>query len=166
VVRMKILSKTVFSLYLLTLLWLVLFKFSFDLASVLLDYQSRSLNLIPFAGFSQGSLREMIDNLIVFIPLGLLLNVNFKQVAFWPKLAFVFVFSLAAEVIQFVFAIGTTDITDVIMNTLGGLVGLAFYSLGKKYIDIEKLDRFIVIVGVILLVAFILLRTFVFRVRY
>jgi glycopeptide antibiotics resistance protein len=163
---MKILSKTVFALYLLTLLWLVLFKFSFDLPSVLLDYQSRSLNLVPFVGFSQGSVREMIDNLVVFIPLGLLLSVNFKQIAFWPKLAFIFVFSLMAEMIQFVFAIGTTDITDVIMNTLGGLLGLAAYSLGKRYIDTEKLDRFIVVIGVILLIALIILRTFVFRVKY
>ncbi|HEX9503339.1 MAG TPA: VanZ family protein [Patescibacteria group bacterium] len=79
---MKLLSKTLLALYLLILLWLVLFKFSLDLSSVL-DYQTRSLNLIPFADFSRNSLREMIFNFAVFIPFGLLLSVNLKRANFW-----------------------------------------------------------------------------------
>ena len=163
---MKSLSKTVFVLYLFTLLWLVLFKFSFDLPSVLLDHQTRSLNLIPFVAASGDNSRELIDNFVVFIPFGLLLSVNLKQTNFWRKLTFVFVFSLAAEVIQFVLAIGTTDITDIFTNTLGGLFGLALYDFSKKYIDDEKLDRFIVIVGAILLILFLLFRFLILRVRY
>ena len=162
---MKPLFKTVLALYLLTLLWLVLLKTSLDLSSVL-DLQMRSLNLIPFADFSRVSLRGMIDNLIVFIPLGLLLSVNFKRVSFWRKLAFVFIFSLTAEIIQFVLAIGVTDITDVVTNTLGGLVGLVLYGFGNKYVDRDKLDRFIVAVITVLLILFILFRFLVFRVRY
>lgn len=162
---MKPLSKTILALYLLTLLWLVLFKFSYDLSSVLLDHQSRSLNLIPFAGASRG-LREMIDNFVVFIPFGLLLGVNLKQTGFWRKLAFIFSFSIAVEMLQFVLAIGTTDITDVITNTLGGLLGLILYDFSKKYVDNEKLDRFIVVTGMILLILLILFRVLVIRVRY
>jgi len=163
---MKLLSKTLLTLYLLTLLWLVLFKFSYDVSSVLLDHQTRSLNLIPFVDVLRGNLREMIDNFVIFIPFGLLLGVNLKRTTFWRRLALVFIFSLGAEMIQFIFAIGTTDITDVITNTLGGFVGLMLYDVGKKHVDSEKLDRFIVIAGTILLVLFILLRVFFFRVRY
>ncbi|EFH84437.1 VanZ family protein [Ktedonobacter racemifer] len=162
---MKSLSKTLLALYLLILLWLVLFKFSFNLSSVL-DYQTRSLNLIPFAGASRDNLREMIYNFVVFIPFGLLLSVNLKRANFWRKLAFVFIFSLAAEMIQFVFAIGATDITDVITNTFGGFLGLILYDLSNKYVDNEKLDRFIVVAGTILLILFILLRFLFFKVRY
>lgn len=163
---MKPLSKILLIAYLLILSWLVLFKFSFDLFSVIVDHQTRGLNLIPFAGLSRGTLREMIDNFVVFIPFGLLLGVNFKRISFWRKLAFVFIFSLAAEVIQFVLAIGTTDITDVITNTFGGLLGLMLYDVGKRYVDNAKLDRFVTVVGMVLLVALILLRVLVFRVRY
>ena len=159
-------SKTLLALYLLILLWLVLFKFSFDLPSVLLDHQTRSLNLIPFADFSQDNLSEMISNFVVFIPLGLLLNVNFKRSDLWRKLTLVFIFSLGAEMVQFVFAIGATDITDVVTNTLGGFSGLILYDLTKKYVDNEKLDRFIVVAGMILLLLLILLRVFFLRVRY
>jgi glycopeptide antibiotics resistance protein len=161
----KSLSKILLALYLLILLWLVLFKLSLDVPSVL-NYQMRSLNLIPFAGFSRGNSREMIDNFVVFIPLGLLLSINLKQVNFWRKFTFVFLLSVMVEVTQFVLAIGTTDITDVITNTLGGFFGLLLYGLGSKYVDNKKLDRCIVVVGAVLLVLLILLRFLVLKVRY
>ena len=161
---MKSLSKILFALYSLLLLWLVLFKLSLDIPAVL-DIHMRSLNLIPFVGSSQGH-SEMITNFVVFIPLGLLLSASFKRTNFWRKLAIVFSFSLAAEVIQFVLAIGITDITDVITNTFGGFLGLILYSLSNKYADEEKLDRFIVVVGAVLFVLVILFRFFVFKVRY
>lgn len=108
----------------------------------------------------------MIENFVVFIPFGLLLSVDFKRTGFWQKLSFIFALSLAVEILQFVFAIGVTDVTDIITNTLGGLFGLVLYSLGKKYIDAKKIDRLIVITVAVLLILFILLRLFVFRVRY
>ena len=113
--------------YLAILIWLVLFKFSFNISSVL-HYHHRSLNLIPFAAPSRVNGRvnfgEITYNCIFFIPLGLLLNINFKKAGSLNKLAFIIAFSLTAELIQFVFAIGATDITDLIMNTVGGFVGL------------------------------------------
>jgi len=161
----KSLFKAVFSLYLLVLLWLVLFKTSLDFSAVL-DHQVRSLNLIPFMGISQSNLREMLDNLIVFIPFGLLLSVNFKRITVWQKLTYVFIFSVAVEMIQFILSIGVADITDVIMNTLGGFFGLMIYSLGNTFIKNEKLDWIIVVVNTILLVLFLLLRFLVFKVKY
>jgi hypothetical protein len=71
----------------------------------------------------------------------------------WGKVALICSFSLSVEVIQFVFAIGVADITDVITNTSGGLLGLALYGAGNAYVDHEKLDRFIVVAGLALLVA-------------
>lgn len=162
---MKSLSKALLALYLLILLWLVLFKFSFNLFSIL-DYHTRSINLIPFAGSSALNVRGNFYNCAVFIPFSLLLTVNFKRAGFWRKLTFVFVFSLAVEIAQFVFAIGATDITDLITNTFGGFLGLLLYDLSSKYIDHEKLDRFIVLAGTVLLVLFIVLRALLFNVSY
>ena len=153
---MKSLSKILLALYLLILLWLVLFKFSLNLSSVL-DYQTRSLNLIPFADASRDNLRGWIYNVVVFIPFSLLLSVNLKRANFWRKLACVFIFSLAIEITQFVLMIGVSDITGIITNTFGGFLGLALYDLSNKYVDKKKLDRFIVVAGTILLILFVLL---------
>jgi len=163
---MKSLPRTVLAMYLLVLLWLVLFKFSSDPLSVLANYHTRSLNLIPFAGVARSHLHETAYNIVAFIPLGLLLSINLKQTDFWRKLAYICMFSIAIEIVQFIFAIGRTDITDVITNTLGGFLGLGLYRIGKRYIDSEKLDQFIVVTMLVLVILFLLLRTLVFRVRY
>ena len=125
-----------------------------DLTSVL--DQPRSLNLIPFADYSRENLNELIYNFAVFIPFGLLISVNFKRPSFWRKFIYILIFSLSAEIIQLIFAIGIADITDVISNTSGGLVGLALYSLGERYIKNEKLDNFIVVNCAILITSFTL----------
>jgi len=108
----------------------------------------------------------MIDNFMIFIPFGLLLGVNMKKMTFWRKLAIIFISSFAVETLQFIFAIGITDITDIITNTLGGLVGLLIYDLCKKYVNNKRLDQFITILGAVLIVLLLLLRFFVFRVKY
>ncbi|HEY8909524.1 MAG TPA: glycopeptide resistance protein VanZ-A [Desulfosporosinus sp.] len=161
----KILSRGLLALYLVILIWLVLFKLDFNISSVL-NYHHRGLNLIPFAGPSNGSFREMIENVIIFIPFGLLLNVNFKKNGFLPKFAFILVFSLTVELIQFIFAIGATDITDVITNTVGGFLGLKLYGLSNKYINNKKLDRVIISVGTLLLLLLLYYRIFFLKIRY
>jgi glycopeptide antibiotics resistance protein len=163
---MKTLSRAVLALYLLVLLWLVLFKFSAHPASILSNYQRRSLNLIPFDGTSRSNFHQIVENVIAFIPFGLLLSVNFKVTDFWRKLSFICALSIIVEITQYVFAIGSTDITDVITNTLGGLIGLLFYDALNKRIQNKKLDRFLGMSIAILLILFIILRTLIFRVRY
>jgi glycopeptide antibiotics resistance protein len=157
----KILSRGLLALYLVILIWAVLFKLKFNISSVF-DYHHRSLNLIPFAAPSivNGKINfgEMILNCIFFIPFGLLLNVNFKKAGFLSKLAFILVFSVTAELIQYIFAIGATDITDVITNTVGGFLGLKLYDLSDRYINTEKLDRVIISVVTLLLVLSISMR--------
>jgi glycopeptide antibiotics resistance protein len=141
--------------YTAVLVWLILFKFSVHIAAVL-HHDQRSVNLVPFSNAS-GSSGQILDNVLVFIPFGLLLGVNCKRLELWRKLVIVFVFSLTAEVLQYIFAIGASDITDVITNTFGGLVGLAAYELGSRRIREESLDRFIVLAGTALLAVFLLL---------
>jgi glycopeptide antibiotics resistance protein len=165
---MKTLSKTLLAVYLLVLLWLVLFKFSMHPGSVIENYHVRTINLIPFTGKSNSidNPVESIYNVIAFIPLGLLLGVNFSKTVLRRKLLFVLVLSASVEITQYILAIGRTDITDLITNTVGGYLGLVLYDLSKKYVDKEKLNRFIVIAGTILIVLFLLLRFLVLRVRY
>jgi len=143
----KLLSRGVLALYVVILLWLVLFKLTFNL-SAMLDHRHRSLNWMPFAS----NAGEMVLNCLFFIPFGLLLSVNFKRVGFLSKLAIIALFSLTAELAQYIFAIGATDITDLITNTFGGFLGLAVYSLGSHYSSAKTLDRIIVYAGAFVLV--------------
>lgn len=124
---MNYLSKTLFIIYVIVLLWLVLFKLSFDVFWTR-DIQNRSLNLIPFLYSPTGSLQhhliEILVNIIAFIPFSFLLSHSFKKRSYRYKLMVVLSLSLVVEAVQFVFAIGVADITDIIANTLGGVIGL------------------------------------------
>ncbi|WP_092331064.1 glycopeptide resistance protein VanZ-A [Desulfosporosinus hippei] len=165
----KILSRGLLAVYLVILIWLVLFKLQYDILSVF-NYNHRSLNLNPFAAPLKlnGSINfgEMINNFIIFIPFGMLMNVNYKRVGFLPKFTMILGFSLTAELIQFIFAIGATDIIDVITNTVGGILGLILYSLCNKYISSKKLDKVIIAFGTLLLVFLLYYRIFILRLIY
>jgi glycopeptide antibiotics resistance protein len=168
-ILVKVWPTTVLALYLAILIWLILFKLSLDLAAVL-QRSATTLTLIPFSTSFQDSLssglREVVYNIVAFIPFGLLIKVNFKHLGQWRKLGLIVAFSLLMETAQYALAIGAADITDVITNTLGGWLGLKLYDLGSRYGDQSKLDRLILLVGAILLIAFMLLRTFIFRFSY
>lgn len=159
---MKSLSKILLAIYTAFLAWLILLKTSVNIPEVL-SYGQRSINVLPFINAAKG---EMLENFLFFIPLGLLLSAALKQHTFRRKLAFIAGFSITAEVIQFVLAIGSSDITDIITNTLGGLCGLGVYELLRKYIHNEKLDRIIAITIAVILAILLYLRFFVFIVRY
>lgn len=155
----RIYSRASLTLYLVILIWLLLFKMSTSISALVEHHHQRSLNLIPFAAPSivdgQINYSEMIWNCIFFIPFGLLLNVNFKRAEYLRKIAVILCFSLSIELLQYIFAIGATDITDVITNTVGGFLGLSLYSFSNKYISTEKLDRIIISVGFLLALLFI-----------
>jgi glycopeptide antibiotics resistance protein len=160
-------TRSVLAAYLFVLLWLVLFKFSADPLSVIASYQARSLNLIPFA---DSSLSDMRDNFLAFFVLGLLLGINDRSRGFLRKVALVTLLSLAVEGLQYALAIGAADITDVLMNSLGGMAGLALTDLAHKYLGhgnaARILDLVVTAFVAALLLAFLWLRTFVFQVRY
>ncbi|NTO39996.1 VanZ family protein [Enterococcus faecium] len=160
---MRYVSKFLLGNYLFFLLWLILFKLSFNLPPFL-TYSYSNVNLVPFSTFSFENttvLRETTYNLIVFFPFGVLLNVNFKRLSFSKKLGIIFLVSFLAELIQFLFGIGVADITDLITNTTGGLIGLWAYQLLNKHLSTNKLDRLAIILGYILflflIVAFLFL---------
>ena len=151
--NVKALPRVLLVVYTALLVWLILFKFSVHINGVL-HYDRRSVNAVPLSNAS-GSSGETVDNVLVFVPFGLLLGVNCKRLNLWRKVLVVLVFSITAEALQYIFAIGASDITDVMTNTFGGLVGLVAYELGSRHLRQESLDKFIVVTGTALLALFL-----------
>ena len=88
-----------------------------------------TLNLIPFQDFSARNIEGMILNAIMFAPLGFLLPAYFERYRHWGRtLAAGFLTSLTVELIQ-LFTFRATDVDDLIMNTLGTLVGFLLAKL-------------------------------------
>ena len=88
-----------------------------------------TLNLIPFQDFSARNMEGMVLNAIMFAPLGFLLPAYLERYRHWGRtLAAGFLTSLTVELIQ-LFTFRATDVDDLIMNTLGTLVGFLLAKL-------------------------------------
>ena len=82
----------------------------------------RGLNLIPLRMLETEGI-VFLGNIFLFFPLGFLLRGLFQRKA-WVSIAICAAFSLLMEICQWVFAIGRSDIDDLLLNTLGGVLGV------------------------------------------
>lgn len=137
----------------------------------------RSINLIPFhsiiqyisgssANIKTFAFSNLVGNIVIFIPLGIYLSLfkNDKRVI--TNLLFIFIVSLFVEIIQGLLGIGASDIDDIILNCLGGLIGI----LGYKFLlfilrDEKKVHTAITILSAIGLPC-ILYYLFMVRMRF
>ena len=62
-------------------------------------------------------------NVIVFIPVGLLLGIAFKQMTWWKALLIGCGISAVIELLQFFLMRGFSEVDDVMNNTVGCLIG-------------------------------------------
>jgi glycopeptide antibiotics resistance protein len=75
------------------------------------------------------------------------------------------VVSVAFETVQYVLSIGFTDITDVMTNTLGGVLGLVLYRSARRFVADPKLDADVTVAGTVLLLAVVLYRLLFLKFR-
>ena len=116
-----------FMVYLLMLIWVVLFHGTLETFHSAFDPDFRTINIyLYFNG------RESILNMMIFVPLGLYLGVLCEKQASMRKIGTVIAASLLFEMIQYIFAVGATDIMDLINNSIGGGAGLAICLWTKK----------------------------------
>lgn len=138
-------TRIMFFLYFCVLIWTVLFKMSVSLEEIRCLAGARTLNLIPFdyrAGIPRILIREAAMNVLIFIPLGCylkMLGLSGGEAVVYGGLT-----SLAMEMIQLLLAIGVSDITDLLTNTMGTAIGVGFRVLVSKICaDNQKADRYI-----------------------
>lgn len=153
-------TKALFIIYLIILFWILLFKLGVQFSYM----KERRVSLMPFNDlFTNGiiDIAETVLNIVVFVPLGIYAGVLFKKWIFVNKLFFIFLISLMFEGLQFILKIGAFDSTDIITNTLGGIIGLLiFEAIGKVFNSSVREQKFINIIsaiGTILIISLLLL---------
>ncbi len=165
------LTNALFIIYLVALLSILVFKLG-----VRFSYMgTRSVNLIPFSEplilNGKVDFGEMIMNVIIFIPLGIYAGILFERWTIGKKIFLFFLVSLMIETLQFIFKIGASDITDIITNTLGGIIGLIIFEVTKRVFKSSvKIQKFINIIAAIgtglMTILLLLLKLNMLPVRY
>ena len=146
-------TQLLFFVYLLLLIWIILFKLQFSMEA--LD-RGRALNLIPFH-YGKGiggayHFKEMLDNVLIFMPMGIYLQMLLPKSKFYTKVLVIAGTSLCLEIAQYVLAVGRTDITDLITNTAGGFLGLALYGIVNRLLkDRAKTDKLFFVIALSLI---------------
>src|SRR3954447_10886292 len=119
-----------FAIYLGIVVWAVLWKLGVpSVGSV-----ERVIKIVPFvATATNGASRpfEVMMNLVLFVPFGVYLGLLRPCWPWWRAGAAVAGTSLLLEITQFILATGSTDATDVVVNTAGGLLGLRLLTLTR-----------------------------------
>jgi len=99
--------------------------------TIRLFYKSRSLN-------TEYKMGNLVGNVVGFIPLGLLLPLLFNWKRGWQAVFGVFLISLSFELAQLLFALGVFDVDDLILNTLGGLIGYIIYWICRSIVRHQR----------------------------
>lgn len=154
----KKITRCLLAVYLLALSWIIIFKMEFSFDNL---PHIRNINLIPFgdSAITNGTVdvSEIINNLLAFIPFGIFTGMLLDEKSFIKKVLPVFFVSLAFETVQFIFAVGASDITDLLMNTTGGIIGtVCFIFLSKIFKNrTNKILNIICLVGAIFMISLI-----------
>ncbi|MDR0950730.1 MAG: VanZ family protein [Candidatus Ancillula sp.] len=118
-------TKILLVITVLLISWAVLWKFNIPY----IGSDQRVVNLSE--PFKWNQLFEMIANVLLFLPLGILLSVfqsekfsEGKNFAIWKQVISIIILSVFLETFQYVLACGRSDITDLILNTTGGVLGI------------------------------------------
>ena len=118
-----------FVAYLVLLSWVVLWKLEIPFVG---DGTERQVKLVPFVATARAGPSapvEVLANVLLFVPFGVYLGLLAPATRWWRLAGVVAGASLLFEVVQYLLAVGRSDVSDVVANTGGGLLGLALVGL-------------------------------------
>lgn len=121
-----------FGLYLVLLGWVVLWKLEVPWVGV---DAMRAVKLVPLLATAEAGasdLPEVVINVVLFVPFGVYLGLHAPSWRWWRVAGAVAAASLGLEVAQYVLAVGSSDVTDVVVNTAGGLAGFGLLARARR----------------------------------
>lgn len=125
----RLLVNTLLYVYLSFVLYFTLMPVITSLPFIL-NHPYKPMNLTPFIDVSLGRgdfFRQVVLNVVMTVPFGFLFPLTQNTAArFWKTMLFCFLMSLGIELLQPFFN-RSSDITDLITNMAGGVLGYVLY---------------------------------------
>ena len=136
----KISGVCLFLLYLTGLVYFLFFAEEYGRSSAVVGYNTRPFReILRYLRYWKIlGLRTVILNLagnvIGFLPFGFIVPVMHKKMeSFWKVSLLGFMFSLCVETIQLITKVGCFDVDDLILNTLGAMIGCGAFLICNKF---------------------------------
>lgn len=80
-----------------------------------------------FAVFS-----NLFGNILIFLPFGFFISMAGKTRGFFKTLFYSLALSLCVEVLQLVTRVGSFDVDDILLNTVGGVLGYIIFVICNR----------------------------------
>ncbi len=136
-------------LFLIYLAGLCYFLFFAENYGRVIGQEKYRYNLIPFREIERfwtyrrelgvHSIYNLAGNVLGFVPAGFFIPVLWKNKrGFLFTVCVTFQMSLLVEILQLAFRVGSFDVDDLILNTLGGILGYLLLTLVGKWRKHEK----------------------------
>lgn len=95
------------------------------------------MNLVPFIDVLNGRgdfARQIVLNIVMTIPFGFLMPLINRNTKITNIIIYTFILSLCIEVLQpLINGVRSSDITDIITNIIGGIIGYMLYLIFKRF---------------------------------
>ena len=123
-----------FVVYLVLLVWIILWKLELPYVGAAASL-ARPIKLVPYfpsGDFNASDPLEVLVNILLFVPFGSYLGMLAPRLGWWPIAGILIASSLALETTQHLLSVGSFDLTDVIDNSAGGLIGFGLLVLARR----------------------------------
>lgn len=129
--RIRALGKILFVLYVFFIIYFLIFSDWYGRTGVYTDYH---YNLVLFKEIKRfweyrdqvgffAMFTNLFGNVIIFIPFGFFLPMASRRRSLSATVFYSFGLSLCVETFQLISKVGSFDVDDILLNTLGGLAG-------------------------------------------
>ena len=130
--QIRLLCRVLFALYIAGLVYFLFFADMLDRVGIERSYH---YNVIPFREIRRfivyadllgpmAVISNLFGNIVIFMPFGFLVPIlGRKKRKFWFTALASFELSLSVECIQLVTKTGCFDVDDILLNTIGGVLG-------------------------------------------
>ena len=135
--RTRTVGKILFVLYIFFLLYFLIFSDWYGRSGIGEEYRCRRFveyreTLGFFAVFT-----NLFGNILIFVPYGFFISVASRMRGFLMTLFYSFGLSLGVEVFQLLTRVGSFDVDDLLLNTIGGILGYVLFlicnGIRRKY---------------------------------
>ena len=135
---LRICSKVIFGVYIILLTYFLFFAESTGRTFEGRSYQYNLVLLKEIRRFityrkSLGTMAVVLNlfgNVAAFVPFGMMLPIIYRRCrSFFYMVLLTFEFSLIIELIQLVFRVGSFDVDDLLLNTIGGILGYFIFAM-------------------------------------
>ena len=148
--RIRFLGKILFVLYIVFIIYFLIFSDWYGRTGEMEEYH---YNLVLFKEIKRfWNYREQVGmfamftnlfgNVIIFMPFGFFMPMASRYRSCFSAVFYSFGLSLCVETFQLLTKVGSFDVDDLLLNTIGGLAGYVIFAvcavIRRRYADKEK----------------------------